>query len=466
VLFNSLTYIAFLSGIVVGFFIVPSRWRWIYLLAASYGFYASWRAEYALLLAGSTLLHYLCGLRIEAGSSERVRRFWLVIGLAGSLGTLFVFKYLAFFARTLGMPLTLRLVLPVGISFYTFQSIGYTIDVYWKRRPAERHVGVFALFVAFFPLLLAGPIERSTRFLPQLRQVQSFSYEGAMLGVREILWGLFLKMAVADNLGRFVDAVYHDVGAYRGMPLITATVFFALQVYADFCGYSNVAVGSGRLMGFDLIRNFDAPYLATSLPDFWRRWHISLYSWLSDYLFGPLASALRSQPFLAVPIAAIVTFTLSGLWHGAAWTFVVWGALHGFALAALAVTRGPRRRLLRLLPVRVEAVLGWALTFAFVCLACVFFRASSLAQALQVLALARRIDFAHLVGVPVVSRVSFVLYLSLCVAVLAADAAWRSTRKKAFRLGGVANVSVLTGLLVALYVLGVFEEQKFIYFQF
>jgi alginate O-acetyltransferase complex protein AlgI len=465
-LFNSIAYLAFLVGVAVVSFATPARWRWLFLLLASYGFYMCWQPAYVLILVTCTWLNYLAARGMEASASPGARRAWLVAGLAGSFGLLFVFKYLGFFTRMTGAGPVTDLVLPVGISFYTFQSAGYTIDVFWQRRPAEKHLGLFALYVSFFPLLLAGPIEKSTRFLPQLREDRPFTYDQAMSGARLILWGLFQKVVVADNIGRFVDAVFRDVGAYWGTPLLLASVLFAIQVYADFSGYSNVAVGSARLLGFELTRNFDAPYLATSLTDFWRRWHISLYSWFSDYVYGPISIQLRRWPKLAAPLGVIVTFALSGLWHGAAWTFVTWGTLHGLALALLAVTRGARRPVLRRIPPLVQNTVGWALTFAFVVFASVFFRADSMTDALYVCTAAWRIDTAHLVGVPVVSRASFALYLFLAASVFAADAVLARAGRPERRLPGPANVAVLAALVVCLYVLGVFEDQKFIYFQF
>lgn len=475
--FNSVPYVAFLTLMVVAAVRCPPERRWVLLLAASYGFYACWHPGFALLLAGSTAFNYLAALAIAQQHSEagRLRRLLLAVGADASL--LLGFKYLNFLGTSLqaaferaGMQLrfpTVQWLVPLGISFYTLQVVGYLCDVQRGTRPPERHLGYFALYVAFFPHIVAGPIAQSTRLLPQLREPGALDYERLGSGVRLLMWGLFLKVVIADNLGRFVDSVYGDVHSYAGFPLLIATVFFALQIYADFAGYSTIALGSARMLGYELSANFDRPYFAGSIAEFWRRWHISLSRWLSEYVCQPLSVVLRGWRTRGVVVALLATFALSGLWHGAAWAFVAWGLLQGAALAAWAVTAPQRRRLQAWLPSALHQALSVTATFSFVCFAWIFFRAETMDDALWAVRHLFALDPSTPIGVPTISRGVFLEYVTLAIVLVLADAIAPRAPRIVTRAGpALVNYATVAVLGLCLYALGVFEQQSFIYVRF
>ncbi len=396
-LFNSIAFLLFFPLVAVLYFALPHRFRWVLLLGASYYFYMAWKAEYVLLIMASTLIDYTVGLAL--GSAQRLswRRTLLSISLIANLGLLFAFKYFNFFNESLRIALnqfnilydvpTFQLLLPVGISFYTFQTLSYTIDIYRGERKPERHLGIFALYVSFFPQLVAGPIERSVRLLPQFVEKHDFDYVRVTSGLRQMAWGFFKKLVIADKAAIFVDAVYSSPQEFTGFPLIMATYLFAFQIYCDFSGYSDIAIGAAKVLGFDLMENFRQPYLSRSVAEFWRRWHISLSTWFRDYLYIPLGGS--RVPQIRWFANLFVVFTVSGLWHGASWTFVIWGALHGLYMI-LGVLMAPlfarffeplRRARLGLLADGIAMLV----TFHLVVLAWVFFRAESLGDATYIL---------------------------------------------------------------------------------
>ena len=357
-LFNSLHYLVFLPVVVGLYYALPHKWRWLWLLAASYYFYMCWKPAYAVLLLISTGVAYLAGLGISRAREVARKKMLLWVCLTILLGILFTFKYFNFVNASVravfaGLHLPYEVggldwLLPIGISFYTFQKISYVVDVYYGRVAAERHFGVFAVYSCFFPQLVAGPIERARHLLPQFYARREFSCERTTSGLLLILWGFFKKVTVADRLALVVKAVYGDPRSYSGLPLLVATVFFAFQIYCDFSGYTDMALGSahafgfklpqnfnrpyladsvGELLGFDLMANFRQPYFSRSIPEFWHRWHISLSTWFRDYLYIPLGGSrvVRWRWYYNL----FITFLLSGLWHGANWTFAAWGAVHG-----------------------------------------------------------------------------------------------------------------------------------------
>lgn len=334
-----MAFAIFLPVAFFSYWAIPSRWRWVQLLAVSYYFYLSFNARYVLIILFTTALSYSCALRIEAAQNARSKKRWLALLLAGSLGVLFVFKYFNFFAASaLGAlnamaipvsPVMLRLALPVGISFYTFQTIGYVADVYRGIVPAEHHFGYYAVFVSFFPQLAAGPIARAGDLLPQIRREHTFDDAQAGYGLKRMAWGFFKKLLLADGAAQYVDVVYNDIAGHQGFAIIVATFLFAIQIYCDFSGYSDIAQGTAMLFGIELTTNFKSPYFSGSVKEFWSRWHISLSSWLRDYVYIPLGGNRCGKLRHAFNLMA--TFLVSGLWHGANWTYVVWGALHGAA---------------------------------------------------------------------------------------------------------------------------------------
>lgn len=363
------------------------------LLAASYYFYMSWNPELIVLIVGTTLMTYGCARWISRCKTPKGRKRALALGVTGPLLVLFFFKYFNFFStqvtamlRAFSLPVsdaTLRVILPVGISFYTFQALSYVIDVYRGTIPAQTHLGYYALYISFFPQLVAGPIERSSNLMPQFFEEHTFRYEDGVSGLQMIGWGLFKKILVADTLATHVNFVYNGLAAQTGLSLIVATVLAAIQIYCDFSGYSDIAIGTARMLGFRLMKNFDSPYLARSVREFWRRWHISLSTWFTDYIYIPLGGNRVSVPRHCLNL--LITFLISGLWHGANWTFVLWGALHGVYLVIGALTRPLRDRVCAALRFDRNAwygvVLGTAFTFTLVCIGWVLFRANTLSDA-------------------------------------------------------------------------------------
>lgn len=391
--FISLEFILFALIVFPLYFLIPHRYRWLYLLVASYIFYAYWEVTYLALIIFSTVVDYIVARLIDNTPSEAVtrRKLYLSISVIVNLGVLFTFKYFNFFSQSLvsvfasvGIPLDvgmLNVLLPVGISFYTFQSMAYTIDVYRGQLSAHRHLGIFATYVAFFPQLVAGPIERATNMLPQFERHITFDYDRVVSGLRMALWGVFKKVVIADRLAIYVNTVYNDSNSYSGLTLLLATFFFTFQIYCDFSGYSDIAIGIARIMGFDLMENFRRPYLAISMSDFWRRWHISLSTWFRDYVYIPLGGNRRglSRQMLNM----FIVFAVSGLWHGANWTFVVWGVYHGVIVAAEILFRSTRIKILpdnlpghgiKMLYAFVLAYLGW-----------IFFRANTIDDATYII---------------------------------------------------------------------------------
>src|SRR5205085_2655138 len=351
-LFNSLSFLVFFPVTTLLYFLLPQRARWPFLLGCSALFYAAFVPAYLVILLFMVLIDYAAGILIERATGGR-RRGYLVFSLLANIGLLGVFKYFNFLndnlhalARFLdwNYPVqNLRIVLPIGLSFHTFQSMAYTIEVYRGRQRAERHPGIYALYVMFWPQLVAGPIERPQNLLPQFRQRHTFEADRVFDGLRQMLWGLFKKVVVADRLAALVDSVYAEPRAFGGAWLICATFAFSFQIYCDFSGYSDIAIGAARVLGYRLMTNFDRPYASASVAEFWRRWHISLSTWFRDYLYVPLGGSRVPLARWCLNIA--VVFLVSGLWHGASWTFVIWGALHGLYLIGSRITQRARDRI-------------------------------------------------------------------------------------------------------------------------
>ena len=375
--FNTLEFLLFLPAVLALHWALPHRLRWALLLASSWLFYFWWEPMAGLLLVAVTAATWLCGLGAAREKPPAVRRACLAMALGACLGCLGVFKYAGFFAGLIHGGPAWRLLLPVGISFYTFQALSYVLDVYRGRTAPEGNIFRYALFVSFFPQLVAGPIERSGRLLPQLRRERTLSREQLSAGGWLLLTGYFKKAAIADGLAPLVDAVYAAPGQAAGPEIIAATALFGLQIYCDFSGYSDIARGAAGLLGVELMENFQAPYAARSIREFWRRWHISLTAWFTDYVYIPLGGSRRGLPRRCFNIMAV--FLLSGLWHGADWTFVAWGGIHGIyqVCGVLAARRAGGRTPQG----RGTGLLRCAATFSLVTFAWLFFRAQSMADA-------------------------------------------------------------------------------------
>lgn len=388
-LFNTLDFIFFLPLVVLFYYLIPQKYRWILLLLASYYFYMSWKVEYVLLIAFSTLVDYFTGLRMEKSKSKNRRRRWLILSLASNLGLLLFFKYFNFAATNFNDLLTflevkpkvpiMEFLLPVGISFYTFQTLSYSIDVYFGRQKAEKHLGYFALYVSFFPQLVAGPIERFSRLTPQFKIKHHFNYKNLKYGLRLILFGLFVKMVIADNLAPLVDHIYIAPEKYTSLDIFKGMVYYSFQIYGDFYGYSIIAIGSAQLLGIGLMDNFKTPYLAKNIAEFWQRWHISLSTWFRDYLYFPLGgNRVKKQRWI---LNILIVFVVSGLWHGANWTFLIWGALFGILYLVEHFTNKIFK--LNFKKNRLINTLLVLKTFLLVTFIWVFFRSENLDSALQ-----------------------------------------------------------------------------------
>lgn len=389
-LFNSLEFMVFFPIVVFLYFLLPQKYRWALLLGASYYFYMAWKPEYILLILASTIVDYIVSLKMGAKKDKKDRKKYLYISLASNLGMLFLFKYFGFLQESIAAisslfgghykGLSLDLILPMGISFYTFQTLSYTIDVYNGKIKAEKHFGIFALYVSFFPQLVAGPIERSDRLLPQFYQNHKFDYDRVTDGMKRIAMGLFKKVVIADRIAIAVNTVYNNPRDYQGILLIIATILFAIQIYCDFSGYSDIAIGAAKVMGFDLIENFKRPYFAKSVGEFWSRWHISLSTWFRDYVYIPLGGN-RTRKIKAYR-NIVITFLVSGLWHGANWTFVAWGGIHGiYLLIEKAIGIKAKKQSKGIL----KSLIGITRTFVLVCIAWIFFRANTFSDAIYII---------------------------------------------------------------------------------
>jgi D-alanyl-lipoteichoic acid acyltransferase DltB (MBOAT superfamily) len=349
--FNSIEFLYFFAIVFFVYFALPpQKLRNLFLLCASYFFYMGWRPDYAILMFGTTLIGYLTARGMGWVSKEKLRTYLMVFSVMTNLGILFVFKYYLFTRASLiylretfpflpeGLELPLLdVLLPIGISFYTFQTLSYTIDVYWRKAPVEKDFITFALYVSFFPLLIAGPIERATNLLPQFNAKLDFRYEQVRDGLLLMLWGFFKKVVIADRLAVYVNAVYNNPDAHFGLPIWIATFFFAFQVYCDFSGYTDIARGAAKTFGINAMENFRVPYIAQSFHELWKRWHISLTTWFRDYLYIPLGGNRVSHVRWLTNV--FLVFLISGLWHGANWTFIIWGALHGILLVLEILTK-------------------------------------------------------------------------------------------------------------------------------
>jgi len=457
VLFNSFEFALFFPVVTAGYFLLPHRHRWLWLLLASSYFYMAFVPVYILILAFTIAVDYGAGLLIE-GSRGAVRKAWLIASILANCSVLAVFKYFNFLTDNFGLPYHLDILLPIGLSFHTFQSLSYTIEVYRGKQAAERHVGIFALYVMFYPQLVAGPIERPQNLLHQFREPHAFDYDRVTDGLKLIAWGLFKKVVVADRLAQVVDLVYNDPRAFTGPALVFATLCFAYQIYCDFSGYSDIALGCAQVMGFSLMENFRRPYYARSISEFWRRWHISLSTWFKDYLYIPLGG--NRAGFARWQRNLLITFMISGLWHGANWTFIIWGALHGAYLVLGNLTAGVR-----------PAAPAWVqrlVTFLLVCLAWIFFRASTVEDALYIVGhLGSGWSVAAWQALNLKSRNLAIMGFTVGLLEFVQFFQERFRLRPWVRQRPLAlRWTLYYGIAIILVVLGVYNRSQFIYFQF
>jgi len=395
-LFNSLHFLVFFIIVTTIYFAIPHKYRWFLLLASSCYFYMAFIPVYILILGFTIVIDYFAGIYLEK-TTGREKKWFLIASLIANIGVLAIFKYYNFlndnlsgilntFGRENPVPY-LSIILPIGLSFHTFQAMSYTIEVYRGKQKAERNFGIYALYVMFYPQLVAGPIERPQNLIHQFYEKHSFDYKRITEGLKLMAWGLFKKVVIADRLAIVADTVYNNPFQFQGLSMVIATIFFSFQIFCDFSGYSDMAIGAARVMGFKLMKNFDRPYHSKSIHEFWGRWHISLSSWFRDYLYISLGGNRVTIPRWYLNL--FIVFIVSGLWHGASWTFVIWGALHGFFLVFALVTKTSREKLSVLAGLnkypRLYNILQTLMTFMLVTFSWIFFRANSLAEALYII---------------------------------------------------------------------------------
>ena len=402
--FTSINFLMFFLFITTIYFIIPHKVRWVWLLVCSYFFYMILNPKYVLLIATSTIITYLSGLLIENANkihnekkSIQLKKLWVAASVSSNLGILLLFKYYNFFNSSLTQVLNafnisvnlpnFKYLLPLGISFYTLQALSYTIDVYRKDVVAEKNLGKYALFVSFFPQVVSGPIEKSKNMLHQFDEKHSFDYERVKNGLLLMLWGVFVKIVVADRLALFVNTVYNRPNNYKGFATIIATLFYTFEIYCDFMSYSNIARGAAEVLGFKVTNNFKQPYYSKSIKEFWSRWHISLTSWFKDYLYFPLGGN-RCSKFRKYYNIMIV-FLLSGLWHGATFNYIIWGGLHGLYQIIEYIIEPFKQKVIKVLNIKTEVfsfkLLEVSLTFLLVNFAWIFFRAKTLSIAITII---------------------------------------------------------------------------------
>ncbi len=460
--FNSLQFLVFFGIVTSAYFLLAHRFRWILLLAASCYFYMAFQPVYLGILGFTIIVDYYAGIYLEKFEG-RSKKLFLAASLLANIGVLAFFKYFGFFTGNLTAVAnlfgyswhfpTLSILLPIGLSFHTFQAMSYTIEVYRGHQKAERNFGIYCLYVMFYPQLVAGPIERPQNLIHQFYQEHFWDTARVQAGLFQMLQGLFKKVVIADRLAILVDSVYGSLAIQSGPNLILASVFYSFQIYCDFSGYSDMAIGAAKVMGFDLMTNFNAPYMAKSIPDFWRRWHISLSTWFKDYVYFSLGGNRVSVPRWYLNI--MIVFVISGFWHGASWNFVIWGALHGiFQLLGLTISRylpalSPEKArgiYLRLLQI-------W--TFVLVSLAWVFFRIPYFSQI--------KTYFTRLFhwqsDAPLGMHFNEVIF---CLVLIVGLQIWDKVQPKK-----LSNFWLMMPMIILLiYFLGVFNLKQFIYFQF
>lgn len=483
-LFNSVHFFFFFIVVTLLYFWLPYQRRWLWLLLASCYFYMVAVPVYILILFFTIVIDYYAGILIEEAQGNRKRQF-LLLSLLANIGVLVVFKYYNFLNSNLDLAFSLfgsqnpvpylNIILPIGLSFHTFQAMSYTIEVYRGHQEAERHFGIYALYVMFYPQLVAGPIERPQNLLFQFRKKFDFDYGRVTSGLRLMAWGLFKKVLIADRLAILVDKVYNHPDQFQSLALIIATVFFSFQIFCDFSGYSDMAIGAARVMGFTLMTNFKSPYRAATISEFWKRWHISLSTWFKDYLYISLGGNRVSVPRWYLNL--FIVFLVSGIWHGANWTFVIWGALHGFYLVFGLITARFRNQVVQSLGLYKIPLLNQVSNFILIAFAWIFFRAENLTVAMDIIlgifkgfpALVKQLlsgyiplQYMGLTPLQLVFSFALILFLELVHY-------WEEVKPAMVNLVQWPvwrRWVVYYALILAIVFFGVFEDRQFIYFQF
>lgn len=481
-LFNSISFAIFLPIVFIFYWFITNKnlkAQNVLLLLSSYFFYACWDWRFLFLLIFSTLLDYYTGLKMSEAQNKKVKHFWFWLSIIVNVGFLAVFKYYNFFAASfaeaashIGLhisPWTLKVILPVGISFYTFHGLSYVIDIYKNKIKAERNFIDYSVFVSFFPLLVAGPIERATHLLPQIKKQRVFNYTIAVDGLKQILWGLFKKIVIADQCAIIANMAFNDSAHYSGSTLLLGAIFFAFQIYGDFSGYSDIALGTAKLFGIELLKNFAFPYFSRDIAEFWRRWHISLSTWFRDYLYIPLGG---SKGGMSMKIRnTLIIFLVSGFWHGANWTFIIWGLLNAIYIMPSIIFNTHRNNLDivakgKVFPT-IKEFLSMLLTFGLTVFAWIFFRADNVGDAITYISGILSPSLFSLPQIPIT-------ILGICTVVLLVFfviTEWFG-REKDYALAAIGNKwptllrLIFYYLIILTIVLFYGNDQQFIYFQF
>ncbi len=486
-LFNSFQFLLFFPIVTVIYFLLPHKLRWFHLLVASCVFYMAFVPIYIVILFATIIIDYIAGIMIENATGQR-RKMFLILSIVANVGVLSVFKYFNFFAGNINhllhltnagssIPL-LKILLPIGLSFHTFQAMSYTIEVYRGNQKAERHFGIYALYVMFYPQLVAGPIERPQNLLHQFHARHHFDYDNAVGGLRLMMWGMLKKVVIADRLAKVVDPIFDHPGSNSGIGIALAVIFFTFQIFCDFSGYSDIAIGAARVMGFKLMTNFNMPYHSRSVSEFWKRWHISLSTWFKDYLYISLGGNRVSVPRLYFNLFFV--FLVSGFWHGANWTFIAWGALHGFYLVFALAIRNARKKIAEKSGVTnihwLNNFIDVTTTFVLVAFAWIFFRAASLKTAFFIIkklgtvpremAKAISAKSAASLNLPptygIINCFAVIIFLEVAHIVQAKYKLEKTFSDKPYYV----RWSLYFAGLLCIYFYGVFEKHQFIYFQF
>ncbi len=478
-LFNSVSFLIFFPIVVIVYFAIPKKFKNHWLLIASYYFYMSWQPVYALLILFSTITTFYCAVLIDKADTQKKKKLYLTVNILLNIVILFYFKYFNFFIETillffpnLSISKNNNMLAVVGISFYTFQSLGYTIDVYKGKVEREHNFLTYALFVSFFPQLVAGPIERSSNFLPQLHQTYKFEYNRVTDGLVLMAWGFFKKLVISDGAALIVNIVYNDVTRFTGIQLLMATILFAFQIYCDFSGYSDIAIGAANVMGYKLMRNFNHPYFAQSISDFWRRWHISLSGWFMDYVYIPLGGSRKGEK--RTYINMLITFLVSGLWHGASITFVIWGLINGllniinrFFYNKIGKTRSENP---------IICVLKAICTFIMIDFTWIFFRANNIKDALYIvnnLFSDLSLWFVNGYFVSAMKDIRFYanngIVIFICIAFMFIIELWEGKSELTNRINNsiwLLRWAFYYAIIILIIFFGYFGKSQFIYFQF
>jgi len=487
-LFNSLKFLLFFPIVTIIYFALPHKFRWVHLLIASCIFYMAFVPVYILILFTTIIIDYIAGILIEKSEGSK-RKLWLIASIAANVGILGFFKYYNFFSFNVNalfssthinanIPI-LKLILPIGLSFHTFQAMSYTIEVYLDNQKAERHLGIYALYVMFYPQLVAGPIERPQNLLHQFHERHKFEYGNVASGLRLMLWGMFKKVVIADRLALFCDPVFNDPKGYSGIVLALAAFIFVFQIYCDFSGYTDIAIGAARVMGFKLATNFNRPFSSRSISEFWRKWHISLSSWFFDYVYNPLVFSLRSWGMkFSIIFSFFVTFFLSGFWHGAGWNFIIWGVMQGAVpLTFEFLTKSKRQKIFGRLPKWLNDNLSMCFTFSYLVIINVLFRVNHLRDALVIydkflsiprelmlLCTRRNTMFLNLPDgiTTILPCFGLILFLEIFQLIQV-----RVQKIKSFdQIGVFYRWGLYYCGIAAIYFFGVYDNHQFIYFQF